>query len=60
MKLKVGIAGYGIVGERRRQNIDNNAHMETVAVCDQNFILIPISTNFNTVRINYEVITKMI
>ena len=37
MKLKVGIAGYGIVGERRRQNIDKNVHMETVAVCDQNF-----------------------
>ena len=36
MKLKVGIAGYGIVGKRRRQNIDNNIHFKTVAVCDQN------------------------
>ncbi len=37
MKLKVGIAGYGIIGKRRRQNIDNNEYLETVAVCDQNY-----------------------
>ena len=37
MKLKVGIAVYGIVGKRRRQNIDNNTIFKTVAVCDQNF-----------------------
>ncbi len=37
MKLKVGIAGYGIVGRRRRQYIDKNLNLETVAVCDQNF-----------------------
>ena len=37
MKLKVGIAGYGIVGKRRRQFIDKNSNLETVAVCDQNF-----------------------
>jgi predicted dehydrogenase len=37
MKLKIGIAGYGIIGKRRRQNIDKNESMETVAVCDQNF-----------------------
>ena len=36
-KLKVGIAGYGIVGKRRRQYIDLNPHMVTYAVCDQNF-----------------------
>lgn len=35
--LKVGIAGYGIVGKRRRICIDNNPDMELVAVCDQNF-----------------------
>ena len=36
-KLKVGIAGYGIVGKRRRKYIDESPHMETVAVCDQSF-----------------------
>jgi len=36
-KLKVGIAGYGIVGKRRRQCVDKNQHMELVAVCDQTF-----------------------
>ncbi|MFC1462395.1 Gfo/Idh/MocA family protein [Verrucomicrobiota bacterium] len=36
-RLKVGIAGYGVVGKRRRQYIDLNPHLETVAVCDQAF-----------------------
>lgn len=36
-KLKVGIAGYGIVGNRRRQFIDLHPNMETVAVCDQKY-----------------------
>ena len=35
--LKVGIAGYGVVGKRRREFIDKNPHMLTVAVCDKNF-----------------------
>ena len=33
--IKVGIAGYGIVGKRRRQVIDDHADMTVVAVCDQ-------------------------
>lgn len=37
VKLKVGIAGYGIVGNRRRQYIDEHSHLQTVAVCDQKF-----------------------
>jgi predicted dehydrogenase len=37
MKLRVGIAGYGVVGKRRRSVIDQNRHFQTVAVCDQNF-----------------------
>ena len=37
MKLKVGIAGFGIVGKRRRLNIDNNPYLQTVAVCDQTY-----------------------
>lgn len=36
-KFKVGIAGYGVVGKRRRQFIDLNPHLQTVAVCDQYF-----------------------
>ena len=36
-KLKAGIAGYGIVGKRRRQFIDLNPNMNTVAVSDINF-----------------------
>jgi predicted dehydrogenase len=34
---RVGIAGYGIVGKRRRACIDETADLETVAVCDQTF-----------------------
>lgn len=36
-QLKVGIAGYGVVGKRRRQYIDIYPGLKTVAVCDQNF-----------------------
>lgn len=36
-RLKVGIAGYGIVGKRRRHFIDLNPHLQVVAVCDRTF-----------------------
>ncbi len=36
-KLRVGIAGYGIVGKRRRHFIDRHSRLETVAVCDRTF-----------------------
>lgn len=36
-KMKVGIAGYGVVGKRRREFIDRNPRLRTVAVCDQYF-----------------------
>ena len=36
-KLRVGIAGFGIVGRRRKACIDARPDMEVVAVCDQNF-----------------------
>src|SRR6266480_7314017 len=32
--MRVGIAGYGVVGKRRRQYIDANPHFKTVAVSD--------------------------
>lgn len=35
--LKVGIAGYGIVGKRRHNYINEHPHLEVVAVCDQSF-----------------------
>ena len=34
-KLKVGIAGYGVVGKRRRHFIDQHPRLNTVAVSDQ-------------------------
>jgi predicted dehydrogenase len=34
---RVGIVGYGIVGQRRRLYIDKNDHLKTVAVCDIRF-----------------------
>ncbi len=36
-KFKVGIAGYGVVGKRRRQYIDLHPSLATVAVCDKSF-----------------------
>jgi predicted dehydrogenase len=35
--LRVGIAGFGVVGRRRRQFIDLRSDMKTVAVCDRTF-----------------------
>lgn len=35
--LRVGIAGYGVVGERRRLHIDRRDDMRVVAVCDRKF-----------------------
>jgi predicted dehydrogenase len=36
-KLKVGIAGYGVVGKRRHQYINEHPQMEVTAVCDQSY-----------------------
>ncbi|MDB5047908.1 MAG: putative dehydrogenase [Fibrobacteres bacterium] len=36
-KLRVGIAGYGVVGKRRRIIIDSHAALKTVAVSDASF-----------------------
>ena len=36
--LRVGIAGYGVVGQRRRACVDRNPAMKVVAVCDRNFL----------------------
>jgi predicted dehydrogenase len=37
-KLKVGIAGYGVVGKRRRECVDFHPDMEMIAICDQYFL----------------------
>lgn len=37
MKLRVGIAGYGVVGRRRRQCFDQNPHTAVVALAEQRF-----------------------
>jgi predicted dehydrogenase len=34
-ELRVGIAGYGIVGKRRRLFVDQHPHLQTVAICDR-------------------------
>ena len=34
-KLRVGIAGYGVVGKRRREGVDKHPRLRTVAVCDR-------------------------
>lgn len=36
-KLKVGIAGYGVVGKRRRYYIDQHPNLQVIAVCDRMF-----------------------
>ena len=36
-KLRVGIAGYGIVGKRRKNCVDLHPNMKMVAICDQYF-----------------------
>ena len=35
--IKIGIAGYGIVGKRRREFAERRGDMKTVAVCDRYF-----------------------
>jgi predicted dehydrogenase len=35
--MRIGIAGYGVVGKRRRHYIDQRSDMRVVAVCDRNF-----------------------
>jgi len=36
-ELRVGIAGYGVVGKRRRDCVDRHPGMRLVAVCDRTF-----------------------
>ena len=36
-EVKVGIAGHGVVGKRRKACVERNPHMRVVAVCDRAF-----------------------
>lgn len=36
-RLRVGVAGYGVVGKRRRQVVDEHPDMAVVAICDRTF-----------------------
>jgi len=36
-KLKVGIAGFGVVGKRRKDCVDRQSRLQVVAVCDRTF-----------------------
>ena len=36
-KLKVGIAGFGVVGKRRKKCVDRHPNLEVEAVCDKTF-----------------------
>ena len=36
-KLKVGIAGFGVVGKRRKECVDRHPNLEVEAVCDKIF-----------------------
>ena len=35
MKLRIGIAGFGVVGKRRKYYLDQHPNVEVVGVCDQ-------------------------
>lgn len=36
-QLRIGVAGFGVVGRRRKECIDRNPSMRVVAVCDRTF-----------------------
>ena len=36
-ELRVGIAGYGVIGKRRRACVDAHPNLRIAAVCDRNF-----------------------
>jgi len=52
LTLKVGIAGCGVVGNKRRRWVDQHPNMETVAVCDVRFR--EDTTMIDGARFNYD------
>ena len=55
-KLRVGIAGYGVVGKRRGECVDQHSDLKLVAVCDRSFSMEASSSN----DINYYQSYKML
>lgn len=52
--LRVGVAGFGIVGERRYNHIVKRKDMQVIAVCDKNFDGTGILQNGTTFYNNYQ------
>ncbi|NUR32993.1 MAG: Gfo/Idh/MocA family oxidoreductase [Gemmatimonadaceae bacterium] len=52
--LRVGVAGYGVVGRRRRQVVDANPLMKTVAVSDITFADAPLEDSAVYVESSWE------
>lgn len=57
-KIKIGIAGYGVVGKRRRHFIDLHPDLETVAVCDVNFKRFEVMSDGVKAFTNYQELLK--
>lgn len=57
-KLNVGIAGYGVVGKRRRLFIDIHPNLQTVAICDQKFADIGTMADGTSYFPNYRVLLE--
>ncbi len=53
-KLKVGIAGFGVVGKKRKACADINPNLEVVAVCDRYFASSDVTTEGIKAFSNYE------
>lgn len=56
--LKVGIAGYGVVGKRRHHFIDLHPNLEVVAVCDQFYSESGVDKNGLKFHTNYKQLLK--
>jgi predicted dehydrogenase len=46
-KLKIGIAGYGVVGKRRKECVDKHPDIKLVAVCDRNYSCDEVTDDIN-------------
>jgi predicted dehydrogenase len=57
-KLKVGIAGYGIVGKRRHEFIELHPRLVVTSLCEQNFAQFPIELSEINTYTNYEEMLK--
>ena len=58
MKFKVGIAGYGIVGKKRRYCVEQNSHLKLVAICDRTFSAIEKNKNGPSIYRDYVELLK--